>query len=129
MGRRAARRVPAQVVLLSPSFQVLPFALHDRLVLFARMLLYNGKIEARLVLTQQRFAHLFRLNALAPDFSFSLGKQVRIRVHSPLSVGVAQWRRTLMLREEVEFEFSLEFNLEADQREFIEKVKTLGCQV
>jgi hypothetical protein len=44
-------------------------------------------------------------------------------------VGVAQWKRTLMLREEVEFEFQLEFNLEADQKEFVEKAKLTGCQI
>lgn len=67
--------------------------------MFSRQVLYNARIEAKLVITEQRFAHLFRISALAPDFSFSLGKQIRVKPKGSLIVGVAQWRRTLMLRE------------------------------
>lgn len=78
---------------------MLPFTLHEKLVLYSRQLLYNCKIEARLLLTEQRYVHLFRLQGSDPDFTFSTGKNIRIKVRTPLSITLLQWKRSLMLRE------------------------------
>jgi hypothetical protein len=90
---------------------VLPFREHERLVVYSRLVFYNGKIEARVILTQQKNAYLFRMNAEEPDFTFILSKNIRVRVKSPLILQVSQVHRTLLLREETDFDFILEFNL------------------
>ena len=92
-------------------------------------MLYNGRIEAKLTVTQQGYAYLFRLQAEEPDFRFSASRNLRLRSTSALSLLVAHLKRSLLLREEVEFEFALEFNLQSDLTEFADRMAALSCQV
>jgi hypothetical protein len=75
---------------------------------------YNGKVEAKVVLTTRKEAYLFRMLKPEPDFTFSLSKNVRISHKEPLLLQITQVHKTLLLREDKDFEFTLEFNLETD---------------
>ena len=64
-----------------------------------------------MVLTLQKEAYLFRVGSEEPDFTFVLSKSIKIKEKEPLILTVAQTRKTLLLREDKDFEFTLEFNL------------------
>lgn len=69
-----------------------------------------------MILTTQKEAYLFRMQAQEPDFSFILGKNIKIKEKGSLVIQVCQFHKTLLLREETDFEFTLEFNLEFDMK-------------
>lgn len=81
------------------------------MVAFSREVFYNTKVDARVILTLQKEAYLFRMDSNEPDFSFLLHKNIRIKEKEPLVIEVTQVHKTLLLREETDFGFTLEFNL------------------
>ena len=95
-------------------------------MVYQREVLYNGRVEARVVITQQKQVYLFRTSAEEPDFTFSLNKHIKVRKLGPLEVRVTQSKKVMLFKEEVVFEFTLEFNLEGDLREFVENLEKQG---
>lgn len=81
------------------SLRILPFREHERLIAYSRQVFYNAKIEAKVVLTTQREAYLFRVHSNEPDFSFILGKSIKIKEKETLVVEVCQFHKTMLLRE------------------------------
>ena len=69
--------------------------------------MYNGRVEAKVVVTQQKQVYLFRTSNEEPDFTFTLNKHTRVRRLGPLEVRVTQCKKVMLFKEEVTFEFTL----------------------
>jgi hypothetical protein len=87
-------------ISISFSIMVEEFTHGEKLKVCEIIAIFNKKIEANLIMTVDKYVHLFRLNSITPDFSFQLSSNISFKTQPPLTVEVTQYRKKYLIKKE-----------------------------